>query len=696
LIDVVRVEPESAAEAALVGVLLAEVTLEPPAPRVALRDGDRWLPAVEPLRLGDDAAEVRTFRSQGTYLITGGLGRVGLALGRHLARVAQARLVLVTHTPFPLPPHWSRWCNEHPPDDVTSARILALRALEALGAEVLVLEADVADASAMSAALACAEVRFGPLHGVVHAAGSRSEGHFVTPLRQADRAACEAHFRPKVHGTYVLHDLLHARVLDFCVLVSSTSALLGGPGLGPYAAANRFMDAFVQAHRHAHRGSWMVLDWDAWNFDDAARDLAMSPDEGCEAFDRAVRRGGARHLIVATASLESRLARWVQPKGPQAARSAASAETRRHARPALGAPLVAPRSELEQRVAGVFARVLGFEAVGVDDDLFELGGDSLTALQIVTRLQTELGQNVSPALLLQSPTVAALSARLEQPQSASRSPAVPIQPRGDAPPLFWVPGTGGNVLYFHPLARALEPAGHPFYGLEAIGTDGREPPHSSVPDIARSYILALRAIQPHGPYYIGGHSFGSWVAYELAQQLLDLGESVHCLAVLDTVAPALRDLAYYREFTGADWIVTMAGIVGNFLGRPLMLSRQTLLGLSWDEQLDELCEALQAVGFMPPGAERRRIQGLVDVYRTQAQMEYRRPPGQPVRIALFRASALDAAGGDVPEAIRSDPSWGWQAYAAGPVSLEDVPGDHLTMMTHPHVQTLAERVRVHL
>jgi thioesterase domain-containing protein/NAD(P)-dependent dehydrogenase (short-subunit alcohol dehydrogenase family)/acyl carrier protein len=682
---------------------------------VALREGDRWLPALEAIRLGDERPLVREFRPGGTYLITGGLGRMGLALARHLARSVQARLVLTTRTPFPERTDYGRWLDEHPPGDATRGRIEALLAIEALGGEVLVLEADVSDRAAMRAALARAEARFGALTGVVHAAGARSQGSFVTPLSHADRAACEAHFLPKVHGTRVLHALLGARPLDFCVLMSSTSALLGGIGLGPYAAANRFMDGFVQAHRHAHRGTWMVLDWDAWNFErqDVAVatssnpgsgvpapsgwiDLAMTPEQGMEAFDRAVRRGGSRHLVVATGSLQSRLARWVEEPGVAGSPSAPPPLPQRHARPPLGTPFVAPRSELESRVAGIFGAVLGFDGVGVFDDLFDLGGDSLSAIQIVARIHTDVGRHLSPALLLQAPTVVELVARLEQSNPEPRSPAVPIQPRGSASPLFWVPGTGGNVLYFKPLASLLEGTGHPFYALEPVGMDGREPPRSSVPDIARSYIAALRAVQPHGPYFIGGHSFGSWVAYELTQQLLDLGEPIERLAILDTVAPAQRDVSIYRDFTGADWILTLAGIVGGLRGAPLEISRETLLGRSWEQQLDVLCEVLQAGGYMPPLTPREHIQGLVDVYRTQAQIEYRRPPGRPVPLSLFRASTLHPESGVVPEALRGDPTWGWQPYALGSVSVDEVSGDHLTMMVHPHVQVLAERLRRHL
>ncbi|MEY4545245.1 MAG: hypothetical protein RL685_1440 [Pseudomonadota bacterium] len=704
LIDFVPEQPGSL-EAHELGLLLAEMLSPVPAPRVALRDGDRWLPALELQQLDEQRPIVRAWRARGTYLITGGLGYVGLELALQLARSVQARLILTTRGAFPPRSDWSRWRTEQPGQDLTCQRIVKLQEIEAAGAEVLILQADVADLAAMQAALAQGEARFGPLQGVVHAAGSRNLGSFVTPLSEADRAGCDAHFRPKVGGCYVLDALLGERTLDFCVLVSSTSALLGGLGLGPYAAANRFLDAFVQTRPRAQRHAWLALAYDAWSFAEpgataepsaAAEQLALSAQLGREAFEHAVCRGGARHLIVAASALEPRLNRWVEGERSEPAVGAALQPMARHPRPQIAVAFVAPRTELEVRLAGILAAVLGFEAVGVHDDLFELGGDSLSAIQITARIHAELGQHLSPALLLQTPTVAELAGRLQQVEPAASSPAVAIQPRGHASPLFWVPGTGGNVIYFQPLASQLEVTGHPFYALEPIGVDGREPPRSSVPEIASSYIAALRAVQPHGPYFIGGHSFGSWVAYELTQQLLDRGESIERLAVLDTVAPAERDLSAFQGFTGADWILTLAHLVGELRSSPLPLSRERLLECSWEQQLDLLCEALQAAGYLAPGATRQQIRGLVEVYRTQAQMEYRRPPGRPVPIVLLRATERHPDGDVVPAAVRRDPSWGWQAYAAGDVAIEDVPGDHLTMMTHPHVRALAERVRLHL
>ncbi|XXY45533.1 amino acid adenylation domain-containing protein [Sorangium sp. So ce269] len=684
-------------EADLAGALLAEISRDALEPSVAYRGRQRLVPSYEPVRLQEGDPEVRELRPGGVYLITGGLGRIGLCLARHLARTVKARLALVARS-FPERSRWDNLLAERGAADLTSLKIRALQEIEALGGEVLVLEADVADERAMRAALEAVEARFGALHGVVHAAGARGDGTFMVPLAQADRAACEAQFRPKVHGTYVLDALLRDRELDFCVLLSSTSAILGGLGLGPYAAANRFMDAFVQMRGRAHRGAWLAMNWDAWTFDEApgAAELAMTPDEGAEAFDRALRRAGASQVVVAVGALEARIGQWLRRREAEPG-EAPGADRARHPRPAMSTPFVAPRTELEGRLAEIFGALLGFASVGVQDDFFDLGGDSLLAVRLAATIHAQLGKPLSPALLLQAPTVARLAEHLEAPaRPAAASPVVPIQPRGDERPLFFVPGTGGHVLYFHALATLLEPSGHPFYGLQAIGLDGIEPPRASVAEIAAGYIEPLRAVQPHGPYHLGGHSFGSWVAYELAQQLMDLGEEVALLTVLDTVAPSERDLAAYQAWTGPDWILAVADIVGQLWSRSFALSRDALARLSWDEQLDRLSEAFQSAGVIPAGTERRHIQGLVEVYRTQAQMDYRRPPGRPVPISLFRATELNPGAEEIPEARRADPTWGWGPYARGEVSLELIPGDHLTIMSHPHVRVLAENLRRHL
>jgi len=388
--------------------VVAELTAETGASLVACRGRRRWLPAFEPVRLEG----APPLRPGGVYLLTGGLQNNGLGFARYLAREARARLVLVQ------PP-------SSPPEEAL------VDSLRELGAEVLVAVADLADAEAMSAAVALAESRFGALHGVIHAAGTVGERTFRL-VRELDREACSWHFHPKAHALFALERALAGRELDFCVLLSSLATVLGGVAYSAYTAANLFLEAFVQEHNRREEQPWVSLGWDVWQLEGgqeqitAVRDdlagLAMDPREGEEAFRRAAGARGVDSLLVSTAGLPERIARAGRRIGELQERAAAAGEgpgAGRHPRPSLATPYAAPESDLEQRIAEVWKRTLGFEQIGAHDNFFELGGDSFVAVQVVSRLQSELGIELPVARLYQGLTIRALAALLAQDEAAA-------------------------------------------------------------------------------------------------------------------------------------------------------------------------------------------------------------------------------------------------------------------------------------
>ncbi len=241
-IDLALPAPGGACEWELVGHLLVE--LETPASEtvVAYRGAERWVRIFEPLRLDTPASpDALPLRERGTYLITGGLGGVGLEIAGLLARTVQARLVVTSRSGVVRDP----------------AR---LREMEAAGAEVLALAADVTSPASMAAALAAARERFGALHGVIHAAAVPGSG--VMQLTSAEAAA--AVLAPKVRGALVLEQLLAGEPLDFFVLCSSLSSLLGGPGQADYAAANAFLDAFARSRSRSGSLRVVSIGWDTW------------------------------------------------------------------------------------------------------------------------------------------------------------------------------------------------------------------------------------------------------------------------------------------------------------------------------------------------------------------------------------------------------------------------------------------------
>ncbi|AUX45576.1 beta-ketoacyl synthase [Sorangium cellulosum] len=223
-------------------------------------------------------------------------------------------------------------------------------------------------------------------------------------------------------------------------------------------------------------------------------------------------------------------------------RRAAAAAQRRP--PHLGA-CVAARDALERTLAEAWQDLLGIQPVGIHDDYFELGGDSLASVRLISRLKDAVGVEVSSRTLLETRTIAGLAQTIRQARSAvvpsrsGRSPLVVIRPGGPGGkerPLFLVHPVGGDVLCYEALSRRLG-ADQPVYGLQARGLDGAEPPRSRIQDMARDYAGAICAAQPSGPYLLGGWSFGGIVAFEVAQELRRRGEQIALLALIDSGAP---------------------------------------------------------------------------------------------------------------------------------------------------------------
>ena len=239
-VDIMAPAPDSSEEERVIDRLAAELASPEGPPVVACRGAFRWVPEMARLPSQGEAGAGSRLRPCGVYLITGGLGKVGLALARHLAAAVRARLVLTGRSPFPARDRWDG--PDH--DSEVQGKIRALREIEALGGEILFAEADVADEEAMARVVREAEEKFGPLNGVLHAAGQAGLRAYHS-LSETGSAESREQFRAKVDGTLALERALTGRKLDFCVLISSLSAILGGLGFAAYSAANLFLDAFA-------------------------------------------------------------------------------------------------------------------------------------------------------------------------------------------------------------------------------------------------------------------------------------------------------------------------------------------------------------------------------------------------------------------------------------------------------------------
>ncbi|WP_200871916.1 type I polyketide synthase [Actinomadura welshii] len=260
----------SAADLADVEPLLTELDTPVTDRTVALRAGRRWVEEYEQTDLPDHTDVPRLLRRRGVYLITGGMGGIGLETAKALARGVAARLILVGRTPLPPRQDWEAYLTENG-DDRTGARIRGIQEVERLGGEVMTAVADVADEAAMQMVVDAARERFGPVNGVFHAAGVAGGGMALVRTREQ----AEQVLAPKVEGTLVLDRLL-GREIDVLVLYSSIVSVSGDYGMVDYCSANAFLDAYAQARPPAHCPA-ISVNWCGW------ADVGMTVDTRADA-----------------------------------------------------------------------------------------------------------------------------------------------------------------------------------------------------------------------------------------------------------------------------------------------------------------------------------------------------------------------------------------------------------------------------
>jgi len=363
-------------------------------------------------------------RERGVYVITGGLGGIGLTLARHLASTKNARLVLVSRSGLPARDKWSEWLSSHGEEDAVSRKIRNVQAIEEAGGEVLVVAGDVADPGHMESVVAHATQHFGSIHGVIHAAGIPGGG--LIQLKERDVA--EQVLSPKVRGTLVLATAFEDVPLDFMVLCSSTAALLGGFGQVDYCGANAFMDAFAQQRRGIGPFPIISINWDAWKEVGMAVNttvsepmraarrrslmLGIAPDEGAEVFSRIV-AAGMTQTVVFTIDVMSMLLRERERKNKRPkAEQEETDKTPEGIEPSDSAGEDVPQG-VEGVICQVWRKVLGVASVGINDNFFELGGDSLLAIQVIAQLKNHFRVDIPIVLFYESPTVTSLATSIE-------------------------------------------------------------------------------------------------------------------------------------------------------------------------------------------------------------------------------------------------------------------------------------------
>jgi amino acid adenylation domain-containing protein/FkbM family methyltransferase len=338
---------------------------------------------------------------------------------------------------------------------------------------------------------------------------------------------------------------------------------------------------------------------------------------------------------------------------------------------------IGPRDSIELQLTQIWESLLDFRPVGVRDNFFHYGGNSILAVRLMSRIADAFGVSLPVAALFRGATIEQLSVLLRRENvSLPETTLVALSRGGSKKPFFCVHGIGGNVLGFADVSIHLGPD-QPFYGLQSKGLDGKSEPDVSIEEMASQYIEAVCTVQAEGPYLLGGFSMGGVVAFEMAQQLKRRGEEVELLALFDSRG----------EYGVAEDETDDASLLFRLLGEMLPVSLQQMQALSPDERLNYLIEVAKAERVLPPDIALATIRTLFEITKNNmAALRNYVPQAYTGRVTLFRASE------DLAKQER-DESLGWEKLAMGGVEIIPVPGSHNTMILKPNVETLAERLR---
>jgi len=385
----------------LARMLLREAGVAAPQSLTAWRGGQRWGHGLAPLSLPMHVGG-GLIKADGVYVVMGGLDALALGFTRRLAEHGPVRLALVGHSPDP--------------HELSASAAVA--ELIAKGCPVEIIPVDVGDPATLDGAFQRIENRFGPINGVIHCA-DMGDGRLVRLIKDLERAPL-APLAEQLQTAQSLATCLEGRAVDFCLIMSSLAADIGGIGQTAHAMAAAGLDAF------AHHQGWMVLNWDQWTAETTTQAtgparLAITPTEGLECFHRLLASEIQGRILIATTDPRHRLALLGTASENSRDRTSPAGPTSGHQRPDLAVAYVAPRTAVERALADLWQDVLGITQVGIHDNFFDLGGHSLYATQLVSRLRQIFGMNVELDRFFAAPTIAGFAAAMDTP-AATPSP----------------------------------------------------------------------------------------------------------------------------------------------------------------------------------------------------------------------------------------------------------------------------------
>lgn len=505
---------------------------------IPLRNGYQWNLSYSEIK--QHQPKVNRLNNHGIYLFTGGLGGIALTCCEAIANSIQhPTFILLSRSAFPAEQEWENFLERK--DNSHHEKIKQLRKLQQLGAKIVLYQVDINQREQLESVINQCITRFTHINGLIHTAGISNPNLMIDKTKEEMSQVLQ----PKIHGTYNLIHALQKQHLDFVVFTSSLAALLGGFEYVDYCAANSGLDSFIASNLFSFSSFVVSINWNTW------RDVGLAVKAATQGESHFIGRGndisscdGQRIFLEILQGVEPQVAvsnmdinSYSMPANKKQELSSPQHTRVERQHINIKTPYSAPNNDTESKLVYLWQSLLGVDTIGTNDDFFELGGHSLRALNLIEKINHEFNCTLPATQLYRTATIKQLSLAINDGLDSQKEHIlVPLKKVLQKPPyLFLCHPIIGLPYCFNPLiAQSDLPIS--IYGFQDPSIDANKMLYNNLLEMAKDYFSAIKKIQPFGPYFLMGYSFGGNVFYEVAHLMRQEGQEVKLLALIDSWA----------------------------------------------------------------------------------------------------------------------------------------------------------------
>ena len=625
-------------------------------PLRVLRNQFCWQPRFVELIQNDNEHE-SWINPAGHYLITGGLGQIGLTLSNWLAGQSIKALTLVTRSAIPEQDQWQKLVNLSHTDKTIKTKLKQLLEIEKKVGQLVVLDTAWQSEQTVCDSINEAERINGPITGIFHSAAHLDQYTFQ-PLKQFSVENTERQFKTKVDATYAIQKVLKEKNIGFVVLMSSLSAILAGPGHGIYSAANKFLDAMAKQST-SNQTQWLSVAWDGWNISAESGTGYITKNDAPNLFNSLFRSHGYSNLAVACQALEPRFHNWVRQVQHQI-ESPSDLKTQ-----------IIEKPDISNILEKCWQDIIGVGKCSPEANFFALGGDSLAAVRLSGLIQQRININTTAAELFANANFQDMMKLLtSQKTKKSDTLLVPLR-EGKGEPILLIHPGGGGIDFYQPLLAQLD-LDNPFYGIRARGVDAGSQPHlfTDMKHLATEYTSELTTHFKGSSIILIGYCFGGLIANELAHAFKKHQISVSKVILLDSTHPGIRP----------PMEDSFAVHINEMFGDLFDINNAKLASFDKAKMIKYIAKKAKKNGAFPTEITDQQAENYIRLTENHLMLELNYRPQPADTMVLLRAQ---------DESNNNDQTGtlGWSD-----VPVFNVPGDHKTMIKTPNVATLAQQI----